>query len=60
MAIQDAGGSIIPVGVALETALTVDEADDILSRLANRGHLLVEGRDGALYYALPGRRSEGL
>jgi hypothetical protein len=60
MAIQDAGGRITPVEVALETSLTVDEADDILSRLADRGHLLVESRDGALYYALPGRRSEDL
>jgi hypothetical protein len=33
----------------------VDEAEEILSRLANRGHLLVESRDGALFYALPGR-----
>ena len=58
MAIQDAGGSITPVEAALETPLTVDEADEILSRLANRGHLLVESRDGALSYALPGRRSD--
>jgi hypothetical protein len=56
MAIQDSGGSITPIEAALRTSLTVDEADEILSRLANRGHLLVESRDGVLSYALPGRR----
>ena len=55
MAIRDAG-SITPVEAALETSLTVDEAEEILSRLANRGHLLVENRDGVLSYALPGKR----
>ena len=60
MAIRDAGGSITPVGAALETSLTVDEAEEILTRLANRGHLLVESRDGTLSYALPGRRSDNL
>jgi hypothetical protein len=48
-------GCVTPVEAALETSLTVDEAEEILSRLANRGHLRVESRDGALYYALPGR-----
>ena len=56
MAILDAGGSITPVEAALETSLTVDEAEEILTRFADRGHLLVESRDGALFYALPGRR----
>jgi hypothetical protein len=46
---------LTPVEAAIETSLTVDEAEEILSRLANRGHLRVESRDGALYYALPGR-----
>jgi hypothetical protein len=55
MAIRDMGG-ITPVEAALETSLTVDEAEEILSRLASRGHLLVESRDGVLSYALPGRR----
>jgi hypothetical protein len=58
MAIRDAG-SITPVEAALETSLTVDEAEEILSRLANRGHLLVENRDGVLSYALPGNRLGG-
>jgi hypothetical protein len=60
VAIQDSGGSITPIEAALRTSLTVDEADEILSRLANRGHLLVESRDGVLCYALPGRPLAGL
>ena len=56
MAVIDAGGSITPVEAALETSLTVDEAEEILTRFADRGHLFVESRDGALFYALPGRR----
>ena len=56
MAILDTGGSITPVEAALETSLTVDEAEEILTRFADRGHLLVESRDGALFYTLPGRR----
>jgi hypothetical protein len=48
--------NLTPVEAAIETSLTVDEAEEILSRLANRGHLRVESRDGALFYALPGRR----
>jgi len=60
MAIRDSGGSITPVEAALGTSLTVDVVEEMFSRLANRGHLLVESRGGALYYALPGRRSGGL
>jgi hypothetical protein len=56
MAVIDAGGSITPVEAALETSLTVDEAEEILTRFADRGHLLVESRDGVLFYTLPGRR----
>ena len=55
MAIQAAGG-VTPVEAALETSLTVDEAEEILTRFADRGHLVVQSRDGALLYALPGRR----
>jgi hypothetical protein len=55
LAIQDAGGGITPVEAALGTSLTVDEAEEILTRFADRGHLVVESRDGALLYALPGR-----
>jgi hypothetical protein len=56
LAIQDAGG-ITPVEAALGTSLTVDEAEEILTRFADRGHLVVQSRDGALLYALPGRRA---
>lgn len=57
-AIRDNGGSITPAEAAMETSLTVREADGMLSELAGGGHLAVEGRDGALFYSLPGRRSE--
>lgn len=60
LAIRVAGGRITPVEAALETSLTVDEAEEILTRFADRGHLLIEGQDGALYYALPGSRTRGL
>lgn len=53
LATRDAGGAITAVRAALETPLTVDEADGILSKLANDGHLRVEGYDGTLYYVLP-------
>ena len=56
MAIRDADGTITPVEAALETSLTVDEAEEILTRFADRGHLVVQSQDGALLYALPGRR----
>ena len=56
-AIRDNGGSITPAEAALETSLTVREADSMLSELASGGHLRVESRNGALFYALPGRGS---
>ncbi len=56
-AIRDNGGSITPAEAALETSLTVREADKMLSELAASGHLTVEGRSGALFYGLPGRSS---
>ena len=56
MAIRGADGGITPVEAALETSLTVDEAEEILTSFANRGHLVVHSRDGALLYTLPGRR----
>jgi hypothetical protein len=55
MAILDAVGSITPVEAALRTSLTVEEAEEILTRFADRGHLVVHSRDGALLYAMPGR-----
>ena len=56
-AIRDNGGSITPAEAALETSLTVREADRMLSELAASGHLTVESRSGALFYGLPGRSS---
>ena len=58
--IRDNGGSITPAEAAMETSLTVREADGMLSELAGSGHLAVEIRDGALFYSLPGRRSPEL
>jgi hypothetical protein len=54
-AIKANGGSITPAEAAMETSLTVREADGMLSELAGGGHLAVESRDGALFYSLPGR-----
>ena len=59
-AIRGNGGSITPAEAAMETSLTVREADGMLSELAGGGHLAVESRDGALFYVLPGRRSPEL
>lgn len=59
-AIRDNGGSITPAEAALETSLTVREADRMLSELAGGGHLAVEGRGGSLFYALPNRSSPEL
>ncbi len=55
-AIRDNGGSITPAEAAMETSLTVREADKMLSELAGAGHLAVESKDGTLFYALPRRR----
>ena len=54
-AIRENGGSITPAEAAMETSLTVREADRMLSELASEGHLMVEGREGSLFYALPRR-----
>ena len=59
-AIRDSGGSITPAEAAMETSLTVREADRMLSELSSGGHLVVESRDGALFYALPGRSNPEL
>jgi len=59
-AIRGNGGSITPAEAAMETSLTVREADGMLSELAGGGHLVVQSRDGALFYVLPGRRSPEL
>ena len=59
-AIRDNGGSITPAEAAMQTSLTVREADGMLSELAGGGHLSVQSRDGSLFYVLPGRRSPEL
>jgi hypothetical protein len=55
-AIRDNGGGITPAEAAMETSLTVGEADEMLSELAAGGHLRVESSEGTLSYNLPGRR----
>ncbi len=54
-AIRDNGGSITPAEAAMETSLTVRDADRMLSGLAGGGHLSVERAGGTLRYSLPGR-----
>ena len=52
---RDNRGSITPAEAAMQTSLTVSEADKMLSKLAAGGHLRVESSEGALVYSLPGR-----
>jgi hypothetical protein len=59
-ALRENGGSITPAEAAMETSLTVKEADRMLSELASEGHLLVESREGSLFYVLPRRSSPQL
>lgn len=47
-----AGGELSPAQAALQTSLTVSEADELLGRLAGEGHLRVRGRSGGLFYSL--------
>jgi len=48
----DRHGALTVAGVALETSLTVDEADRMLSALAAKGHLEVSVARGRLLYSL--------
>jgi hypothetical protein len=59
-AIRNNGGSITPAEAAMETSLTVREADRMLSELAGGGHLSVESAGGTLCYSLPGRQATEL
>jgi hypothetical protein len=59
-AIRDNGGAITPTEAAMETSLTVKEADRMLSELAGGGHLSVESAGGTLRYSLPGRQATEL
>jgi capsular polysaccharide biosynthesis protein len=44
-------GELTAAGAALETSLTVEEAEQVLSALAAKGHLRVKARDGGLFYS---------
>lgn len=59
-AIRDRGGSITPTEAAMETSLTVREADEMISGLAGGGHLLVRSEEGMLSYSLRGSRTPEL
>jgi hypothetical protein len=56
-AMRNNTGSITPTEAAMETSLTVSEADEMLSELAAGGHLQVESSEGTLVYRLPIRRA---
>ena len=45
-------GELTPAQVAMETSLTVNEADEMLKELAEGGHLEVRVRGGGLSYSL--------
>jgi hypothetical protein len=45
-------GELTPAQAAMETSLTVDEADRMLEGLAAKGHLDVRVRGGGLFYGL--------
>lgn len=46
------GGELSPAQAAMQTSLTVSEADDMLGRLAGNGHLRVRVRGGGIFYSL--------
>jgi len=45
-------GELTPARAAMETSLTVAEADEMLKELAEGGHLDVRVRGGGIFYAL--------
>jgi hypothetical protein len=45
-------GELTPAQAAMETSLTVDQADKMLEDLAAKGHLDVKVRGGGLFYEL--------
>jgi hypothetical protein len=45
-------GELTPTRAAMETSLSVAEADEMLRELAEGGHLEVRVRGGAIFYAL--------
>lgn len=50
-------GEITPTQAAMDTSLTVSEADGMLKELAEGGHLDVRARGGGLFYALWGTKT---
>ncbi len=52
-------GELTPARAAMETSLTVAEADKMLKELAEGGHLEVRVRGGGLFYGLWERGDEG-
>lgn len=51
-------GELTPVRAAMETSLSVAEAEGMLKELAEAGHLEVRVSDGAIFYALWDTRRE--
>ena len=51
-------GELTPAQAAMETSLTVNEADEMLKDLAAKGHLDVRVRGGGLFYGLWESNSE--
>ena len=51
-------GELTPAEAAMETSLTVNEADEMLENLAAKGHLEVRVRGGGLFYRLWGDEGE--
>ena len=52
-------GELTPAQAAVETSLTVREADEMLKELAEDGHLEVRVRGGALSYSLWDHEKDG-
>jgi hypothetical protein len=53
-------GELTPAQAAMETSLTVNEADEMLKDLAAKGHLDVRVRGGGLFYGLWETNSEAV
>ncbi len=53
-------GELTPAQAAMETSLTVNEADEMLKDLAAKGHLDVRVRGGGLFYGLWESDSEAI
>ncbi|MBA2691941.1 MAG: hypothetical protein H0U65_05530 [Rubrobacter sp.] len=58
-AMDENGGRVSAMKAAMETSISVKEAEGMLSELASDEHLFVELSGGAMIYALPGNEPEG-